>query len=251
MVVFTARQQYIPVMLKTIIFCICVLLFPACRDISPANRLLTEEDFTEETCHGIQHELIARKKAVIGNDAILDAVVEVSAKGNGLLRIADIKPKIFDEYDNTEIFTRNPILVCLTDINGDGYQDLLICGVKKVCDDKGKFLAFRPEFFLWLFQPERKSFDTPFGIFDPYSEVRNYFDEIPLPERRIVLSEKYRLNSNALRDEILLDLTGNGTTDKIAYGLTENASGELCCLLEIYRWEHNSNQFRLLFEARH
>ncbi|MDR0933420.1 MAG: hypothetical protein LBM70_10455 [Victivallales bacterium] len=222
-------------MSKIAILCIIFLLLQGCRNGVSAERFLSRKDFKTDTRHGIQHELHANKVADLGNGVAFNSTAEVTAKGNGFLQIANLNVRIYDAHDNSEMFTENPLEIYLVDINSDGYRDLLTCIVKEISDEKGNFSAYRPEFFLWIFIPEQNAFGTPFGIFDPYSAVRDYFKEIPLPERRIVLPQKYRLNRGATLDQADLVLDDAAGLIKIVYGIQITTSGTACCLLKIYR----------------
>ena len=225
-------------MRNAIAFLMLLLWIAGCANVEKPLPLFTFADLREipgaDLDNGYPPPMTACKALEVAPGMVLPAVLKVTGRRNGSLAIADINPRVLDGDDDTEEYVGELLSIYLTDLDGDGFRDLILCGVKEIHAEKvDGVIGYRPELMVWRFDPQRRTFQGPFGIFDPYSTVRDYYGEIPVPENRVVLSEKYRDNLTETRDTAYLHPSNFGQPFKITYGLRKNDSVTMAILLSI------------------
>ena len=126
------------------------------------------DDFVSDDSHGIPMEEIARKKIAVTKNIMFDAVIEVTAKGNGGLDVANLHDvKVYDAHGDGDLFRNWLLTIKFADFDGDGYQDLVIYGIADYYDEKGKkVLTSRPIIHLYRFNPQKREFEE-FFVYAP------------------------------------------------------------------------------------
>ena len=104
--------------------------------------------------HGMPGEEEVTKEVVVAPNVKLVAKIEVSAKGNGSLRMANLDLKIFDDHDDGIYYENEMLYIDFSDIDGDGNRELLISGIVCFTDEKGdKVLRREAVVFIYALQP--------------------------------------------------------------------------------------------------
>lgn len=222
-------------------FAICSVVFlilAGCFNIKQPERLLGAADLSKVNANyldnGYAKEKFLSTDIDIASGIKLKAVVQVTGRGNGRFKVANISPAIYDVCNDTETYVGRLLSVYLFDVDGDGNKDLVICGVKEIRDEKStRVIAFRPEFMVWRFNLREKDFYPPFGIFDPYSVVRDYYLEIPNPENRIVLTGKFRYNLAETYDHVTISPDNSKRKFEITYALYKDAQNKMRCRIKL------------------
>jgi len=227
--------------MRYVISLLAAMLFAGCADAKELPRLFEYSDFKEVgegyVNNGYPPEMIAQKTVNLGKNIDVNARIELTKRRNGYLciaNLADLDVKVFDGDNNGETYAGEFLFVSLSDLDGDGYLDLIVFGVKEIWDEKGdEIIARRPEFKAWRFDPEAKKFANPFGIFDPYSTCRNYYSEITIPEHRIVLPAKYLSSHGPACDRAMIQPENFAKPLTVVYGIRIESDGKASCILNI------------------
>jgi len=77
------------------------------------------------------------REVIIARNIKLVAKIEVSAKGNGSLRIANLDLKVFDGHADGVYYENEMLNVDFSDLDGDGKRELVISGIVCFTGDKG------------------------------------------------------------------------------------------------------------------
>ncbi len=105
---------------------------------------------------GMPGEEELSKEVVVAQDVKLVAIIEVSAKGNGSLRIANLNLKVFDDHNDGVYYENEMLNIDFCDIDGDGKRELVISGIVCFTDEKGdKVLRREAVVFIYALQPNR------------------------------------------------------------------------------------------------
>ena len=86
----------------------------------------------------------------------LDAVVEVTTKGNGTLTVGNLKLKVYDAHDDGAVYANDMACVEFVDLNGDGCKDLIVTGAVCYNNEKDETIT-KVEPFTFIYFYDRKS----------------------------------------------------------------------------------------------
>ena len=112
---------------------------------------------------GMPGEREYRKKIEIGPDLRFNAAIDVTAKGNGTLRIVNLKLRVFDEHDDGAVYVGGLLHVEFVDITGDGFKDLVITGtVAHTGEKETDPRIYEPVTSIYVFDPKKKEFRLAF-----------------------------------------------------------------------------------------
>jgi len=108
---------------------------------------------------GLDGELTWSKSVALGAGVFLPAELEVSQKGNGLLKIANLSLHVMDSQNDGAMFDNQLLTIQLLDLNGDGFQDLRILGRARWYDEETE-QSKRSEAvqFIYTYNPITKTF---------------------------------------------------------------------------------------------
>jgi len=124
-------------------------------------------DFRPDKSSGISEEEIAKKQIVIAPGLVFNAVIEVTSKGNGILKIVNLKKvKVYDGHDDGDVYRNMLLTIKFADFDGDGYRDLVIYGIIDFYSDddrrREKAQESRPAILLYRFNPQKQEFEEKF-----------------------------------------------------------------------------------------
>ena len=95
-------------------------------------------------------------KVVLADGVKMSATVEVTAKGNGWLRIGNLKLKVFDSHDDGSYYEGEMLKVEFADLDGDGRREMVISGLVCFTDQKvDRVLRREAVAFIYALQPDR------------------------------------------------------------------------------------------------
>lgn len=104
-------------------------------------------------------ERVLRQTVEIASSVKLDAVVEITPKGNGTLTIGNLMLRVLDEQDDGAVYQDGMATVEFADIDGDGYKDLVVVGAANYTDEKTGAIQKREPFaFVFKYDPKSGSF---------------------------------------------------------------------------------------------
>ena len=105
---------------------------------------------------GMPGEEGLQREVVLAPGVKMTAAIEVTAKGNGSLRIGNLNLKVFDSHDDGSYYENGLLNIDFADIDGDGKRELLISGIVCFTDEKGgKVLRREAVVFIYALQPNR------------------------------------------------------------------------------------------------
>jgi len=105
---------------------------------------------------GMPGEEGLQREVVLAPDVKMSAVIEVTAKGNGRMRIGNLDLKVFDSHDDGSYYENGLLNIDFTDIDGDGKRELIISGIVCFTDEKGdKVLRREAVVFIYALQPNQ------------------------------------------------------------------------------------------------
>ncbi len=164
-----------------------------------AQEFFFNSDFIENTELGSDNfgGMKAVKNVEISKDVTFQAEIEVTSKGNGLLKVANLSQvKVYDAHHDTGLFRDNLLSVVFSDINSDGFKDLVISGINDVYDDKGTLIGFHPILHIFMFDSGKNGFKPVFSNIDPtLKDINNTAlyvkkTEFPMDEFELASAEK-------------------------------------------------------------
>lgn len=131
------------------------------------------------------------KEIKISKDITLKPELEITYRGNGFLKIANLDLYIYRWGYNTAIIYKNCMLnVDFVDINGDGFKDIVISGLALYPHEQREIILKRePVLFIYLFDPKKKKFNLDYINSSFYLEVGSKDNRELYGEQYIV--EKY------------------------------------------------------------
>lgn len=105
---------------------------------------------------GMPGEEGLEKEVVLAAGVKMSATIEVTAKGNGSLRIGNLNLKIFDSHNDGSYYDNEMLKIEFADLDGDGKRELVISGIVCFTDEKGdKVLRREAVVFIYALQPNR------------------------------------------------------------------------------------------------
>lgn len=143
-------------------FAIGFLLLCVLGSIS-RGQLIHRNEFRPDK-DGMPGEEKYEREIEIGPGVKFAAVVEVTVRGNGTLRVANLDElRVFDEYDDGAVYVGGLLHVEFVDITNDGYKDLVITGTvvhtgEKETDPR----TYETVTSIYVFDPKKKEFHLVF-----------------------------------------------------------------------------------------
>ena len=89
------------------------------------------------TENGMPGEQELEKTIVLADDIKMQARIEVTNKGNGVLKISNLNVKVYDSHNDGSYYENWMLNIDFVDIDGDGKKDLVISGIVCFTDEKG------------------------------------------------------------------------------------------------------------------
>jgi hypothetical protein len=80
-------------------------------------------------------ELSLTRDVSIGPGVDRDMVIHVTSKGNGELRLGEVRRRIYDDHDDGVTYRNSMFDIALTDLDDDGYIDMVLSGQLRVTED--------------------------------------------------------------------------------------------------------------------
>src|SRR5205814_1025774 len=128
------------------------------------GQVIRLEDF-KPTKDGIPGEQSYQQTIDIGPNVKFDATVEATVRRNGILRVANLKLKVLDEYDDGSKYVGGLLHVEFTEISGDGFKDLVITGtVANTGDKESDPVTYSTVTAIYIFLPKEKEFKLVFHV---------------------------------------------------------------------------------------
>lgn len=119
-------------------------------------QVLTRADLQEKP--GSEHdEQVLQCTIEVDQTTQLPASIEVSSKGNGVLRIANLELKVYDDHDNGVVFKDAMGHIEFADLNDDGAKDLIIFGEVQYTAEDGPPRILREEQYLFIYTYDKVS----------------------------------------------------------------------------------------------
>ena len=112
---------------------------------------------------GIPGEEELKTNIIIGPNVTLPATIEVTARKNGTLKIANLSLKILDEYDDGLLYVGGMLHTEFVDVSGDGYKDLVITGtIAHTGDKEGDPIIYSTVTVIYVFDVKQREFVIKF-----------------------------------------------------------------------------------------
>ena len=179
--------------------------------ISREPSAFTRSDLVAVSENGAER---AQKRIVIAKNISYNAVVEVNSHGNGYLAIANLNSPylgVYDDQYDRAVYRNRLLNIKFADFDGDGYRDLVICGIVDFFsdddDDCVRPLNSVMIIYIYRYNPKQCRFDEVFKLaptvyawgtlHDLHGLVRRAYDlyfrleKIPVVGWFNILSRKY------------------------------------------------------------
>ena len=112
---------------------------------------------------GMPGEQTYERQIEIGPGVKLDVVVDVTVRRNGILRVANLKLHVLDEYDDGVIYVGGLLHVEFVDITNDGYKDLIVTGtVVHTGEKEADPRTYETVTSIYVFDPKKREFHLAF-----------------------------------------------------------------------------------------
>jgi hypothetical protein len=123
------------------------------------SQVLTRSELCTDGVQLMPGERRAQRIIEVGPATKLLASVDVTAKGNGILSVGDLRLRVLDEHHDGASYEGGMANVEFADVDRDGWKDLVIVGIANYTDEKTDAVNAREPFaFIYRYDPQRKSF---------------------------------------------------------------------------------------------
>jgi hypothetical protein len=125
--------------------------------------LAEEVVFSEAALNRLNAEHDLSKREMFGTVDIAPGLrlpfrVGITSKGNGALTVGGLSIRFYDGHQDLKTFAGGCLSHRLSDIDQDGYKDLVFYGTVEQWGEKGEFLAQRPVVSVFRFSPTTRRF---------------------------------------------------------------------------------------------
>ena len=125
-------------------------------------QIIANSDF-HPTPNGLPGEQQYNKTFQIGPNRSIPVVVDVTAKGNGWMKVANLCLRVYKEHDDGEVFDPPLLHVEFVDITGDGFKGLVIVGtLKRTGEKETDPTTTEPIASIYTFDPKTNHFNLRF-----------------------------------------------------------------------------------------
>ena len=91
------------------------------------------------------------------------ASMDFSPRDNGILKFANLKLHVYDPYPNPYFYDNDLLDIQFSDLNKDGYKDLVISGiVNRSHEQKDEVISREQVVFIYMFDHKKKMFSLTF-----------------------------------------------------------------------------------------
>ena len=105
---------------------------------------------------GMPGEEGLKREIVLAPGVKMTATIEVTAKGNGNMRIGNLNLKVFDEHDDGSYYENGLLNIEFPEINGDGKRQMVISGIVCFTDEKREKVVRREAVvYIYALRPDR------------------------------------------------------------------------------------------------
>jgi len=112
---------------------------------------------------GMPGEERYERSVEIGHGINLDAVIDVTVRRNGTLRVGNLKLRVLDEYDDGKVYVGGLLHVEFIDVTGDGFKDLVITGtVIHTGEKETEPRSYETVTSIYVFDPKKREFHLAF-----------------------------------------------------------------------------------------
>jgi hypothetical protein len=137
---------------------LAVLISVLLGSASARAQVLAAADLRDDPKGPPGHRVLETRVNICGG-VKLNALIEETAKGNGLLSIANLKLKVIDEHDDGAVYSGAMPRVEFADIDDDGLKDLVVSGIVEYTDEKSDTVRERESFvFIYRFDAKAEKF---------------------------------------------------------------------------------------------
>jgi hypothetical protein len=96
------------------------------------------------------------KQVKLASNMIMAATIEVTAKGNGSLRLGNLNLRIFDSHNDGQFFENGMLDVDFSDLDGDERSEVIISGIVCFTDESGDTVLRREALvFIYSLQADK------------------------------------------------------------------------------------------------
>jgi hypothetical protein len=99
----------------------------------------------------------------IGPSCVFPVIVDVTPKGNGWMKVANLQLRVYKDHDDGSVFDPSLLHVEFVDLTGNGYKDLVIIGTLENTGEKdGDPVSTEPIASIYMFNPKTNQFSLSF-----------------------------------------------------------------------------------------
>lgn len=140
-----------------------LLIFATTLTISFAEKINRSEIVPRTKEEALYDERHWSKKVEISKDIMLKADMEITRRGNGWLKIANLDLHVGRSGYDSLIYKDELLDVDFVDINGDGFKDIIISGLMLYPHEQLDIILYREAVvFIYLFEPKNKKFNLAY-----------------------------------------------------------------------------------------
>ncbi len=103
---------------------------------------------------------VSVQRVDLGRGLVVDATSDITSKGNGTLNILNQSLFIYDAHDEGDVYEHGRLNVAFTDLDDDGYRDMVITGVVLYTYETGDDVIADREAVTWVYtyEPDANGF---------------------------------------------------------------------------------------------